>query len=447
MNRAEFVSGWLNTGTLEKGTVVFSWYSELGPKGRRTFWACFGGYALDALDVQIYSMVIPVLVGISFVTQSEAGYIATSTLLLSAVGGWLAGIVADKVGRVRALQITVLWFAVFTALCGLTTGFYGLLICRGLQGIGFGGEWAAGAVLIGEVASAKNRGKVVGFVQGSWSVGWALAVILATVILNYLPQEYAWRCLFLVGIAPALLTFFVRSHVDEPEVFGDAKKAEAGPAPSTFAIFGPHLWWTTLRCSLLALGAQGGYYAITTWLPTFLRTERHITVVGSLSYLLVVTFGSFCGYIVSAYLNDIIGRRPNFVLFAIGSGLIVVGYTHVPVSDSVMLLLGFPLGFFASGIFSGMGPILTELFPTELRAAGQGFCYNVGRGVAALFPTLVGLAATSMGLGNAIGAFAGAAYGLVLIFALTLPETRGRALTSYADLVADPALRPGGVAA
>lgn len=424
---------------------MFSWYGNLGDKGRTTFWACFAGYALDALDVQIYSMVIPVLVGISFISQSEAGYIATSTLVLSALGGWLAGILADKIGRVRALQITVLWFAVFTALCGLTTGFWGLMICRGLQGIGFGGEWAAGAVLIGEVCSARDRGKVVGFVQGSWSVGWAAAVILATVILATVPQDYAWRVLFLVGILPAVMTFFVRRHVDEPEAFDQAQHAQAaGPAPSTFAIFGPRLWWTTLRCSLLALGAQGGYYAITTWLPTFLRNERHITAVGSLSYLLVVTLGSFFGYVVSAYLNDAIGRRLNFILFAIGSGLIVVAYTQFDVSDGLMLILGFPLGFFASGIFSGMGPILTELFPTELRAAGQGFCYNVGRGLAAFFPTMVGLAAASVGLGPAIGIFAGCAYGLVLVCALLLPETRGRELISFADLA--PAKGIGGAA-
>jgi len=420
---------------------MFDWYRELGGDGRRTFWACFGGYALDALDVQIYSMVIPVLVGIGFVTQSEAGLIATSTLILSAVGGWLAGIMADKLGRVRTLQITVLWFAVFTALCGLTTGFWGLLTCRGLQGLGFGGEWAAGAVLIGEVVSARNRGKAVGFVQGSWSAGWALAVILATIILSVVPKDYAWRCLFLIGILPAFTTFLMRRHVREPEAF--AKVADAA-APSTFAIFGRHLWWTTLRCSVLALGAQGGYYAITTWLPTFLRTERHITVVGSLSYLLVVTAGSFFGYVASAYLNDSIGRRLNFVLFAIGSGAIVVVYTQVPVSDAWMLVLGFPLGFFASGIFSGMGPVLTEMYPTELRAAGQGFCYNSGRGVAAIFPAVVGLAASSLGLGYAIGLFAAGAYGLVLIAALLLPETKGQELSSYADLVRVAAVEPAG---
>jgi MFS family permease len=158
-------------------------------------------------------------------------------------------------------------------------------------------------------------------------------------------------------------------------------------------------------------------------------------VLGSLSYLLVVTIGSFCGYVASAYLNDGIGRRLNFILFSICSAVVVYAYTHLLISDNLMMAMGFPLGFFASGIFSGMGPLLTEMYPTEVRAAGQGFCYNVGRGLAAFFPTLVGVAATALGLGNAIGIFAASAYGLVLLAALLLPETKGQELSSYSDLV------------
>jgi len=229
----------------------------------------------------------------------------------------------------------------------------------------------------------------------------------------------------------------MRQHVDEPQVFTEAQ-TEGAASPSTLAIFGPHLWWTTLRCSLLALGAQGGYYAISTWLPTFLQSERHITVLGSFSYLMIVVGGSFVGYVTSAFLNDAIGRRLGFIVFAIGSGVIVYTYTHLPVSDGIMMILGFPLGFFASGIFSGMGPLLTEMFPTEVRAAGQGFCYNVGRGFAAFFPTLVGVAASTIGLGNAIGLFAAGAYALVFVMALLLPETKGQELSNYADLVVGP---------
>jgi MFS family permease len=407
---------------------MLDWYRGLDRDGRRTFWACFGGYAMDAMDVQVYSFVVPALVAAWGMTNTQAGLLATVTLVLSAVGGWAAGLLSDRVGRVRTLQITILWFAVFTFLSGLTNSFEQLLVTRGLQGLGFGGEWAAGSVLMGEVIAARHRGKAVGVVQSSWSVGWGAAAILATVSFTFLPPNYAWRALFLIGLLPAVTVFFVRRLVPEPALF-----VHAQARPSILAIFSPRFLSVTLRGCLLALGAQGGYYAITTWLPTYLRTERHLSVLGSSSYLGVIIVGSFCGYITSAYLNDAIGRRKTFFLFAICSMLIVLSYTQLPVSDGLMLVLGFPLGFFASGIFAGMGALFTELFPTELRGSGQGFCYNSGRGLAAFFPALVGMASASMPLGQAIGLFAGGAYGLVIIAALMLPETRGRELESLAD--------------
>jgi len=282
-------------------------------------------------------------------------------------------------------------------------------------------------VLMGEVIAARHRGKAVGVVQSSWSVGWGMAAILATLFFTVLPPAYAWRALFCVGLLPAFAIFILRRLVPEPEVF-----VQATARPPILAIFSPRFLSVTLRGCLLALGAQGGYYAITTWLPTFLRTERHLSVLGTGSYLGVIITGSFCGYITSAYLNDVLGRRKTFLLFAVGSITIVLSYTQIAISNELMLVLGFPLGFFASGIFSGMGALFTELFPTEMRGSGQGFCYNSGRGLAALFPTLVGLASASMPLGEAIGLFAGGAYGLVILAAIMLPETRGRELESLA---------------
>ncbi|MGB8842884.1 MAG: MFS transporter, partial [Aliidongia sp.] len=390
---------------------MLGWYRELGIGERRTFWACFAGWALDAFDVQIYSFVIPPLIALWSIDKSQAGLLATSALLISAFGGWIAGMLADRIGRVRLLQITILWFAVFTALSGLTQNFWQLLIVRGFQGFGFGGEWAAGSVLIGEVIRARHRGKAVGSVQSAWAWGWAAAALLATLVFQFLPAEYAWRVMFLLGILPAFAVFFIRRLVPEPAIFVESRAKRArGEGRGVFAIFGPDLLSITLRGSLLAIGAQGGYYAVTTWLPTFLRSERHLTVLGSGGYLAVIIAGSFVGYLSSAYLADGIGRRRNFFLFSIGSLLIAIGYTQFQVSDGLMLVLGFPLGFFASGIFSGMGPFFTELFPTSVRATGQGFCYNFGRGIAALFPLLVGRLSDEIPLGQAIGIFAGGAY-------------------------------------
>jgi MFS family permease len=172
----------------------------------------------------------------------------------------------------------------------------------------------------------------------------------------------------------------------------------------------------------------GGYYAITTWLPTYLKTERHLSVFNTSGYLVVLIVGSFLGYVFGAILCDKIGRRASFVLFAIGSFLLGMIYTMIPITDHTMLLLGFPLGIVVQGIFAGVGAYLSELYPNAIRGSGQGFCYNLGRGLGSFFPILVGVLSQGMSLVKAIGMVAGTGYLLVIVAALLLPETRGKAL-------------------
>jgi len=416
---------------IQPANLTTGWYGAFTPEVKRTFWACFGGWALDAMDVQIFSFAIPAIIATFHISKADAGLIGTVTLLTSALGGWLAGALADRFGRVRTLQITILWFAVFTLLCGFAQSYTQLLILRALMGFGFGGEWAAGAVLMGEMVQARHRGKAVGGVQSGWAVGWAIAAILATVLFSVFPQDIAWRALFWVGVLPAIMVFFVRRFVKEPPVFQAARQRTSAEDNKVqwLEIFSPALLRTTVLTSLLATGSQGGYYAITTWLPTYLKSERKLSVIGTGEYIGVVIVGSFIGYLVGAYLADRIGRRLNFVLYAACSLITVLVYTQLPIDDALMLALGFPLGFFASGIFSGMGAFLTENFPTRVRGSGQGFAYNFGRGIGALNPTLVGLLSTTLTLGQSIGTFAAIAYGIVIIAALLLPETGGRELT------------------
>lgn len=411
-----------------------AWFTEMKPREKNTFWACFGGWVLDAMDVQLLSFVFPAIIAAFAISNADAGLIGTATLFASAFGGWIAGALADRIGRVRTLMITILWFAVFTFLCGFAQNYSQLLVLRALMGLGFGGEWAAAAVLIGEVIRPQHRGKAVGTMQSGWAIGWGLAALLATAFLSYFPADIAWRALFWVGLTPALLVFFVRSRVDEPEVFEKTQNNldKAGKKSNFLEIFSPEMLKTTVLTCVLTTGAQGGYYAITTWLPTFLRTERKLTIMSTGGYLAVIIIGSFLGYLVSAWLNDRIGRRANFILFAVCSIVTVFIYTQIPVDNNTMLFLGFPLGFFASGIFSGMGPILTELFPTRMRGSGQGFAYNFGRGIASLNPFFVGLLSAKLPLGQSIGVFALIAYGLLITAALLLPETKGRVLTADA---------------
>lgn len=408
-----------------------SWYSQMSKPERRTFTAAFGGWALDAFDFMVFTFVIATISALFHIDKGQAGMLATITLLFSAVGGWLAGILADRYGRVRILQATILWFSVCTMLIGFAQDYEQILVLRALQGLGFGGEWAVGSVLMGEMVRTEYRGRAVGTVQSGWAVGWGVAAVLYTAAFSWLPEDYAWRALFWVGIVPAALVLFIRRHVPEPEMFQRTRKQEAASRhrTSAWAIFAPALLKTTILTSLLCTGVQGGYYAVTTWLPTFLKTERHLSVIGTGGYLLVIIVGSFLGYIVGAYLTDRLGRRANLLIFAVLSGVTVYAYTQLNLSNEQMLYLGFPLGFAASGIFSGMGAYLTELFPSAVRATGQGFAYNFGRAIGALFPSLVGYLANTHGLGIAIGLFASGASLVVFLTAMLLPETKGRELS------------------
>jgi MFS family permease len=179
---------------------------------------------------------------------------------------------------------------------------------------------------------------------------------------------------------------------------------------------------------MLAAGGLGGNYVTLTWLATYLRTVHGLSVLGTGAYLGFNIFGSFLGYVISAHLSDWLGRRKTFVIMALAAGVTVTAYTLLPLGPTAVLLLGFPIGFFQSGIIAGMGATFAELFPTHVRATGQGFSYNTGRAVGSFVPALVGVLAASVGLGTAMGLCAACAYVFVLIASALLPETRGREL-------------------
>jgi MFS family permease len=414
-----------------------NWLTDLDAHERTTLIATFAGWMLDGMDVMVFSFVLPTLMVLWHIGKGQAGLLGTSSLLLSAIGGWLAGLAADRWGRVRVLQLTIVWFAFFTFLSGFTNSFEQLFVVRGFQGLGFGGEWAVGSVLIGEKIRAQYRGRAVGTTQAGWAIGWGIAALFYTILFRALPVDIAWRAMFWIGLLPSFLAVWVRHHVDEPQVFESSRELRVSQSSMYFLqIFSPPMLRTTLLTSLVALGAQGGYYAVSTFLPLYLNA-RGLSVIKTGGYLMVVIAGSFAGYLTSAHLADGIGRKWSLVLFAVGSFTAIAIYTVVPLSNTATLLLGFPLGFFPSGSFSPMGSFFTELFPTSLRGSGQGFAYNLGRGIGALFPALVGYFSARMPLGQAIAMFAVTAYLLMVFGVLLLPETQGRELADVDGMPCD----------
>ncbi|MET8167113.1 MFS transporter [Streptomyces sp. NPDC005329] len=406
---------------------ALAWLRALGPRGRRAFAGAFGGYALDSYDYFTLPLSMVALAAYFGLDSGQTGLFTTVTLVASAIGGAVAGVLADRIGRVRALMITVITYAVFTVACGFAPTYEWLLVFRSLQGLGFGGEWAVGAILVAEYASAKHRGRTLGAIQSSWAVGWGLAVLTYTLVFSFFGDDIAWRVMFWTGALPALLVVWMRRRVqDAPQATAAREQsAERGSFP---AIFKGPLLRTTLFAGLLSTGVQGGYYTLATWVPTYLKSERGLSVVGTGGYLTFLISGAFLGYLTGGYLTDRLGRRRNIWLFALLSAVCILAYANIPSgADTVLLVLGFPLGFCMSAIFSGFGSYLSELYPTALRGTGQGFTYNTGRAVGAVFPTTVGFLADSWGVGGAL-VFGAIGYAIAALALLGLPETRGKEL-------------------
>ncbi|WP_298878365.1 MFS transporter [uncultured Bradyrhizobium sp.] len=402
-----------------------NWYSESSPPERRTFWASFGGWALDALDVQMFGLAIPALIAAFGISKADAGLLGSVTLFFGAFGGWLGGALGDRFGRVKALQITVATFALATFASAFAMNYTQLLVLKAIQGLGFGAEWACGAVLMAEIIRPEHRGRALGTVQSAWAVGWGAAVLLSALVFTYAPAEIAWRILFAIGLLPALLIIFIRRGLKEPPR-AVAKDADAPLLATLAGVFHRDVLRSTLVGGLFGIGAHGGYAALTTFLPTFLRQERHLGVLGSSVYLAVIIIAFFCGCVASGIISDRLGRRANVTFFASACIVTVLVYIFAPLTNGQMLVLGFPLGFFSAGIPASMAALFSELYPAGVRGTGVGFCYNFGRVVSAAFPFLVGFLSDRIGLGPAIGIDAAFAYSLVLIAVLLLPETRGK---------------------
>jgi len=416
-------------------TSPFQWYREADARVRRVFWTCSAAWALDSMDALVYSFMIPTLMTVFGMTLLEAQAINTANFVSAALGGWIGGLLCDRFGRARLLQFTILWFSFFSLLSGFAANYEQLMILRVLQGLGFGAEWAVGAVLLGEMIAPKHRGKAVGTVQSAAPIGTGMAALLAGPLVAALPVEYGWRVVFWVGLLPALLVFFVRRADDDSEVYIEARQrllAEKRKV-SVLAIFSPKVLRITLLAALLAIGIQGAAYSVSNYLSVFLQNERGLSAKVAGLYILINSAGGFFGAQVNAYFSDSLGRRRMFRLFGAGFVIMASFYLLAPLGNSAWTLLpaGMVYGFFQFGLYASFGPYFTELFPTEIRGSGQSFAYNLGRAMSGLVFTMpVAMIAAHYHVRISIGMLVMALAGIAcaILATLMLPETAGRDL-------------------
>lgn len=413
----------------------FEWYRQANARVRRVFWTCSAAWALDSMDALVYGFMIPALMTAFGMTLLEAQSINTANFVSAALGGWIGGLLCDRFGRARLLQVTILWFSFFSFLSGFANTYEQLMLFRVLQGLGFGAEWAVGAVLLGEIIAPKHRGRAVGTVQSAAPIGTGMAALLSGPLMAALPVEYGWRVVFWVGILPALLVFFVRRSDDDSEVYLETRKRLKAEKRTVYpwAIFSPKVLRITLLAALLAIGIQGAAYSISNYLGVFLQTERGLSAKVAGYYILINSAGGFIGAQVNAYLSDRMGRRFMFRLFGVGFVGMASFYLLAPLGNSAWTLLpaGMVYGFFQFGLYASFGPYFTELFPTEIRGSGQSFAYNLGRAMSGLAFTLplawmMDNGKVGISSGMLIGALSGIA--IAIIATLMLPETAGRDL-------------------
>ncbi|MEP6764425.1 MAG: MFS transporter [Gemmatimonadaceae bacterium] len=411
---------------------LFGWWKAGSSEAHKALIAGGMGWALDAFDVMLFALTLPAIMSDLHLTKAQGGALGSITLLGAAVGGIFFGYVADRFGRTRALMASVLLYSIFTAACGFSQSLTQLAILRALLGLGMGGEWASGAALVSETWPAKARGRALAFMQGSWAIGFAAAAM----VVGFVLPRYGWRAVFFIGVLPALLTLWVRRNVREPAIWLERQKTHANvPRESNerfSSIFKGKLLPLTVAVTLMNACVLFGWWGLNGWMPSYLSLPVSQGGVGltasTMSWFVVfMQLGMWLGYISFGYISDAVGRKRTYIIYlVVASALLpLYGWLRHP---TLLLLLGPFVAFFGTGCFSGFGALTAELFPTPIRAWGQGFSYNLGRVASAAAPFTIGTLAASNGFFVAF-AIAGAAYLLAAGTWMFIPETQGRALT------------------
>jgi MFS family permease len=403
--------------------------SQVTSAQKRTLIAAALGWALDAFDVMLYSLVIAHVMEAFGISKATAGWLGTFTLFASGIGGVLFGFIADRLGRTKALMLSILTYSLCSVGSGLSPTIPVLAFFRFVLGLGMGGEWNTGATLVAETWPAHLRAKAIAIVQSSWAWGYAAAALVAGTILS---ATRNWRLVFLVGVAPALVTLWIRTSVPESEMWREHKTAMKEAKAPFSEVFSSGLRKNTIFLFLLNFFGLFGWWGLFTWIPPYLALPiaqggRGFSMMQTTTLLLVLNLvGMFPGYISFGWIADKLGRKRSFMLFLFLAAAMVPAYAAAR-SQWLIMLLGAVVAFFGTGFFSGSGLIGSELFPTRVRARALGFTYNGARTLSSLAPYTIGRLAQAKNLAWAFS-FCAIAFFFAGLMASQLPETRGKEL-------------------
>lgn len=380
---------------------------------------------LDAMDVMLYSYVVATLIREFGIAKSTAGLLNSLMLVASALGGLLFGVIADRIGRVRALMASILIYSLASAASGFAQSIPQLAVFRFILGLGMGGEWTTAAALIAETWRTEHRGKALGVMQSAYAIGEAIAAVIFLLVL----PRFGWRAVFFIGVLPAFLVLWIQRRVPESDLW--KRRSVQKQRVSLRSLLDKDVLSRGLLATSMNAAAMFGYWGLFTWIPGYLSLPpsqggRGLSLATATTFILVLCVGKWLGYALFGFFADRFGRRKPYFLYLLVAALLVplYGATRTP---AALLILGPFIAFFGTGHFSGYAAIASELFPGEVRAAAMGFSYNIGRGLSAIAPFAVGALASRFGFTTGFLLLAGS-FLVGALLALALPETRGRQL-------------------
>ncbi len=386
-------------------------------------WASAVGYAMDGFDLLILGFALTAISATFSLSGAQAGSLATITLLGAVLGGFAGGILSDYIGRVKVLTYSILVFAVFTALTGLAPNFVLLTVFRFVAGIGLGAEFGVGMTLAAETWPAKMRARATSYV----ALGWQSGVLLAAIVSAWAIPLIGWRGLFLLGVIPAVLAFFVRRTVDEPALFEASRDAARQRFPLRLLFRDTQTTKSTIGMFVLTSVQNFGYYGVIIWLPSYLAKQYGFGLTKSAVWTGVTILGMAAGIFVFGHLADRFGRRPMLFVFQAGAAISVLAYSRLD-NEGALLVGGAIMGVFVNGMLGGYGALMAELYPTPARATAQNVLFNLGRGVGGFAPLVIAALATAYSFQLAIGLLA-VIYVIDIIATMFLiPERKGLAL-------------------